>query len=134
MKDDTPTFDKERTEYVSERWDVSANCARALQLFEIGYSTSGAASVLGVTEGTAKSYKRTLEETINPRVTETVTSEKPKFDVFGRGDPDVQSIKRRVTKSRDEIDPEFRERERPLAKGNPVSELPKALIGTRSNE
>lgn len=79
MKSNTP---QERIEWLVESYDVTPRCANALLLFEVGFSTSGVAKRLEVTEGTARKYKRELEAKIGERVTETVTSNKPRYPVF----------------------------------------------------
>jgi hypothetical protein len=137
-----PTLDTYRTAYISARWNVNDNCARALQLLEVGYTASAVARALDVTEGTAKKYQRTLEETISPRVTETVTRNKPKFDVFGAfdrsgktyqdGESDGAAAREsaentQATETKEQIDPAFRERDLPLNKQS-IEEIPKNLI------
>jgi len=62
----------ERVEWLTDNYDISVNCAKALLLAEIGFSHNGIAKKLGVTEGTARGYVRTLERTIGEGVTETL--------------------------------------------------------------
>jgi DNA-binding CsgD family transcriptional regulator len=83
------TLDEYRTGYVSERYDVSDNCARALQLFELGYTCSAIARGLDVTVGTVRSYKAQLQSRINPDVILTVSSADGRnkaFDTWGERD------------------------------------------------
>ena len=77
------TLDEYRTGYVSTLYGVSDNCARALQLFEIGYSHSGAAQVLGLNRSTVKRYVDDLQDKIGDEVVATLTPLKPDFDVYG---------------------------------------------------
>jgi len=85
---ETKTLDSYRTGYISERWGVSDNCARALQLFELGFSTSGAAKHLSVTESTVKSYINRLADTIAERAVYPIgTGERDgTLDVYGSRD------------------------------------------------
>jgi len=88
MADDA-TLDEYRTGYVSERYDVSDNCARALQLFELGYTTSAIARALDLTNGTVRSYKAQLQSRINPDVILTISSADGRnkdFDTWGDRD------------------------------------------------
>ena len=88
MADDA-TLDEYRTGYVSERYGVSDNCARALQLFELGYTTSAIARALDLTNGTVRSYKAQLQSRINPDVILTISSADGRnkdFDTWGDRD------------------------------------------------
>lgn len=60
----TPTLDDYRIGYISERHGVSDGAAKALQLMELGFSHSGIASVLDVTEGTARKYMGEIDDAI----------------------------------------------------------------------
>ncbi len=62
--EETPTLDDYRTGYISERHGVSDNAAKALQLQELGFSHSGIASVLDVTEGTARGYLKEIDDAL----------------------------------------------------------------------
>jgi predicted transcriptional regulator len=62
----------ERVEWLTENYDLSTNNAKALLLAEIGFSHSGIAKQLGVTEGTARKYLRNLKEIFGDGVIETV--------------------------------------------------------------
>lgn len=135
------TLDEYRTGYIAETHNVSDNAARALQLFEAGLTVSGVSKVLDVGESTAKKYRQELESSINERVTETVTKSKPRFDVYGErniedygnltyedGVSDAGTDSVQVTDRKEQVDPQFRERETPLNKGVPLSEIPSELI------
>ncbi len=63
---------KERVDWLTDTYDITNNCAKALLLAEVGFSHSGIAKRLSVTEGTARKYLRTLEKKIGEGVTETV--------------------------------------------------------------
>jgi hypothetical protein len=84
----TKTLDSYRTGYISERWDVSDNCARALQLFELGFSASGAAKHLSVTESTVRSYINRIADTIDESAVYPIGSGERdgSLDVYGRRD------------------------------------------------
>jgi len=141
------TLDEYRTGYVSERYDVSDNCARALQLAEIGCSASGISNVLGVTEGTARKYMDTLTEKIGTGACWSIGGSRPSLDVWGDRSLDeydtadysdgvadakeaaATDAKSQATDRASQIDPEFRERETPLNKGS-VSDETIAALGT----
>jgi len=142
---DTPTFDDYRVGYVSERWNVSDNAAKALQLFEIGYTSSGAAKHLPVTESTVVGYKKELMDKINPNVVMPIAGRgrDGSLDVWGSRDvadygklgysdgvADAESVDTR-TAPKETIAPDMRERERELERGVDVDEIPKDLIGRR---
>lgn len=140
---ETIEFDSYRTGYIAEKHNVSDNCARALQLFELGFSVSGAAKWLPVTESTVAGYKSQLMDTIHPNVVLTVTrsSRDNRFDVWG--DRDVSNYDEygydegvrharesecQTTDRRTQIDPNLRKRERPINRGRPVHQIPDELI------
>lgn len=143
--EEEPTFDEYRVGYVSTRWNVSHNCARALQLFELGFTTSGAATVLDVTEGTTRSYMSELCDKISDDVVWSVGGDKPRRDVWGEGgtghahgERDGSAKRSReqsvqATTSKEQIDAKFREREIPLNKGIEFEEIPKDLITIAPN-
>ena len=125
---------------------MSDNAAKALQLFEIGFTISGASKYLPVVESTVKGYHKELQEKIASDVVWSVGGTKPKRDVWGKGrntyaqgkndgkakreaDANVQ-----VTDRKEQIDPKFRERELPLNKGVPLSEIPADLITINAPE
>lgn len=115
---------RERVDFLTTNYDLSENNAKALILTELGYSHSGIASKLGVTSGTAKKYLRTLEDEIGEYVTQTLP--KPvRYPTFPGDTPTSE-----VEYAGDHIDysPEFSEREKPLNKGLPLSEIPAELI------
>lgn len=146
--EEEPTFDEYRTGYIAARWNVSDNCAKALQLFEIGFTCSGASNHLPVTESTVKKYHRELMDKIHENIVFSIGGKgrDGQFDVWGERDvSDYESYgyadgkahgeaKRerventQVTTRQEQIDPQFRERERPLNKGVPLSEIPTDLI------
>lgn len=76
-------LDEYRTGYISTRHHVSDNCARALQLFEIGYTQRAAARILGLNEGTVKRYAKELQANIGWDVVATISPMKPRYDVWG---------------------------------------------------
>lgn len=103
------TLDEYRTGYIAERHGVSDNCARALQLFEIGYSVSGAAQILPVSESTVKNYHRQLQTEIGEKAVYTLSSyPATHLDVFPprspNGDPYTYEAGRKLAKSRNERD------------------------------
>lgn len=132
---EAPTFDEYRTAYIAARWDVSDNCAKALQLFEIGFTISGAAAHLPVTKGTVAKYHQELQDKIHPNVVFAVTPSKTRFDVFGEnGDTYAQGHAHgnkarrefentQVTEKKEQLDPRYRQRELPLNKGGPLAEM-----------
>lgn len=61
-----------RIEWLCETYDLSEKEAKALLVSECGYSSSGVAGVLGVTEATARRYLAKLERVIGQGVTESV--------------------------------------------------------------
>jgi len=140
------TLDEYRTGYVSERYDVSDNCARALQLAEIGCSASGISNVLGVTEGTARKYMDTLTEKIGTGACWSIGGSRPSLDVWGNRntsdygtlgyddgvshaqDRESKRLDEQKTTRKEQVDPKFRERERPINKGVSLEEVPNHLI------
>lgn len=148
---ETTTFDKYRTGYISERHDLSDNCARALQLFELGYSASGAAKHLTVTEGTVRSYLDRIEESISLQATFSLGSSgrDGSLDVWGDRDAseygnlsyeDGQADARRKNENeqpataKELLGPQFRECERSINRGVPLEEIPDKLITIKTGE
>lgn len=136
------TFDEYRTGYISERFGLPKNAARALQLFELGYSVSGAASRLPVTESTVSAYHDALSEKISPRVVMPLAGKgrDGSLDVWGDrpisqygdlsyedGVADAKSKDERTVPS-EEIDPQFREREVGINRGADLSEIDTSLV------
>jgi|APHM01.1.fsa_nt_gi hypothetical protein len=72
MKGEEIPSKEERVEFLQENYDLTRKNALALYLAEFGYSTSGIAHHLDVTQGTAKKYLRRLENRIGEGVTETL--------------------------------------------------------------
>lgn len=141
-EDLTQAGDSYRTGYIVARWNVSKRCALAQQLFELGFSTSGVATKLDVTESTARSYKRELGEKINPAVTTAVTSSTKKWDVWGSRSAEnyrdytysdglndgeaAQNIA--VTESSNQADDYFNEPQPPVNKGVAFEDIDAELI------
>lgn len=120
-------WDEERVTYISTRWDVSRNCARALILSELEKSTKEIASLLYVTESTVKGYIEELCDKIHVDVVMGISYKRwngKKYDVWGKGKAEPIP----VTESKEQLDPEFRPQETPRNKGIPLSEIPKDLI------
>lgn len=109
---------KARAEYIAETHDVPLRAGFALQLAEIGYSNSGISNKLGVTESTIGSYQEQLEESAGEKVWYAVTSNKPRYDTFPTTSDDPEYSGDHI-----DIEPRFKERERPLNQGKPISEL-----------
>lgn len=89
------TNSTERIDWLQETYDLSRKNAAALLVAECGYSASGIASALDVTEQTARNYLETLESRIGKGVTESVPKsvryptypgDTPKSDVDYSGD------------------------------------------------
>jgi hypothetical protein len=148
---ETTTFDEYRTGYITERHDLSDNCARALQLFELGYSASGAAKHLPVTESTVRSYLDRIEDSISLRATFSLggSGRDGSLDVWGDRDAsdygdlsyeDGQADARRKNESerpatpKELLDPQFRERERSINRGVTLKEIPERLITIKTGE
>jgi len=115
---------RERIDFLTRNYDLSEKNAKALILTELGYSHSGIASKLGVTSGTAKKYLRQLESEIGEYVTQSLP--KPvRYPTFPGDTPTSE-----VEYAGDHIDysPEFSQRELPLNKGVPLSEIDPSLI------
>jgi hypothetical protein len=66
------TTKEERVEFLQENYELTRKNALALYLAEFGYSSSGIAKHLDVTQGTAKKYLKRLENRIGEGVTETL--------------------------------------------------------------
>lgn len=120
---------QERIDFLTEKYSLSEKNAQALILAELGFSHSGIASKLDVTDSTARKYLRTLESEIGEYVTQSLP--KPvRYPTFPGDTP-----KSEVEYAGDYINysPEFSPRERPLNKGVPLSEIPKELIASVAN-
>lgn len=127
---ETPTLDAYRTGYIAERHDLTDNAAKAIQLFELGYTTSAVARALGVTQGTVKKYQDRIAEAVGESALYPVTDESRKhLDIWGDrdiseyesagyekgvADAEAQGKGDRPAVPKDLIAPRFRERERPL--------------------
>ena len=112
---------EERAEYISDKHDVPLRAGYALQLAEVGFSNSGIAAELGVSESTVNSYQRKLEAKLGEKVWWPVTPQKPKLDVFPSRDPDREE--RPYSGDVVEIRPSMDMRDLPLNKGKPLSEI-----------
>lgn len=136
MAEENPPLDPYRTGYIAGRWDVTDNAAKALQLFEIGFTVSGAAGHLPVTKGTVARYHSTLMEKIHEDVVFPVTESKRRFDIFGDfngetyeegyalGKQNRLEIENgKVTDRQSQLDPRFRDTERDRNEGGPLSEM-----------
>lgn len=122
------SMDKERARYVAEKYDLPMNAGYALQLFEMGYSTSGASNVLDLAESTVKSYHAKLMDRIHPDVVMPVTTDGKngkRFDTFPQRDrPDLD----RYAGHYIDYAPEFSQQELPVNKGIPLSEIDASLM------
>jgi len=114
---------RERIDFLTANYDLNERNAKALILTELGFSHSGIASKLDVTDSTARKYLRQLEDEIGEMVTQSLP--KPVRYATYPGD-DVSEPKY----AGDFIDyaPEFKEREIPLNRGGPISEIDPELI------
>jgi hypothetical protein len=144
MKGENPTLDEYRTGYIAEKHNLPDNAARALQLFEVGFSVSGATKHLPVTESTVKSYHNRLMDTIDPNVVLDIHAKHThdiRFDVWGdrhaseyedvgydEGVADAQESGAQATDRKAQIDPAFREREKPLNRGMAFDQIPSQLV------
>lgn len=118
----------ERVRWLTQQYDLSTKNAKALILTELGFSSSGIASRLDVTESTARKYLANLEDEIGEYVTQSLP--KPvRYPTYPGDTP-----KSEVEHTTDHIDlsPEFSERQRPLA-GPSIDEIPKELITLNHN-
>jgi len=149
--EEKPTFDEYRTGYIAGRWNVSDNCAKALQLFEIGFTCSGASKHLPVTESTVKRYHGQLMDKIHPNIVFPIAGKgrNGQYDVWGErtmseyasydyadgeahGQQKRQSVESApVTTSEKQLDPQFREQP-PLNTGVPISQISTDLISIDS--
>jgi hypothetical protein len=149
MVAETTTFDEYRTGYIAERHNVPDNCARALQLFEMGYSASGAAKHLDVTKGTVKSYLDRIEEQICLEATFSLggSARDGSLDVWGnrdiseyenasykdgKADAQRKNENEKETVPKELISPQFSEPERPRNKGVRIEEIPDKLINIKT--
>ncbi len=146
MREDV-TFDEYRTGYIAEKHNVTDNAARALQLFELGYTTSGASNRLPVTESTVQKYHKNLMNNIHENVVFSLSPDSTRFDVWGDRDisdygelgysdgvADAQASTTQSTDRKEQIDPEFRSREKPLNRGVPLEEIANELITIQTGE
>lgn len=141
------SLDAYRTGYISERWSVSDNVAKALQLFEIGFSASGVAKHLSVTEATIKKYKGEMVDTIHENAPMPVGTKgrDGSLDVWGDRSVTQFSGEQKLTyadgvahaQERDDrttpqekLDKHFHNQERPVNRGTDISDIPKELIGS----
>lgn len=114
---------RERIDFLTANYDLSERNAKALILTELGFSHSGIASKLDVTDSTARKYLRQLEDEIGEYVTQSLP--KPvRYATF----PGDEVSEPEYAGDYIDYDPEFSERELPLNKGVPLSEIPDELI------
>jgi hypothetical protein len=118
---------RERVDFLTENYDLSERNAKALFLAELGFSHSGIASKLGVTDSTARKYLRNLESEIGEYVTQTLPKpvRYPTFPGDSVEDPEYAG-------DFIDYDADFRDRERPLNRGADIEEIPKELITVRT--
>ena len=117
---------QERVEWLTDNYNLSERNAKALLLAELGYSHSGIANALDVTESTAKKYLRKLEKEIGEGVTATVSDSKPRYATFPGDTP-----KSEVRYSGDYVEVKLG-RDLPVNKGCDLSEIPNDLITVKS--
>jgi DNA-binding CsgD family transcriptional regulator len=151
MTETTTTLDDYRTGYIAQRHDLSDNCARALQLFELGYSSSGAAKQLPVTESTVRSYLDRIEDKICLAATFSIGGRERKASLDVWGDRDVSEYgtlsyedgaadarrkneTERPPTPKELLDPHFRERELSINRGVPLEEIPDKLITIKTGK
>ena len=119
---------QERVEWLTTTYDLSENNAKALLLAEIGYSHSGIAKRLDVTESTAKKYLDTLEEKIGKHVTETL----PKSVRYPTFPGDTPKDEVRYSPDYVDVSPKRDKRDLPLNKGCDLEDIPTDLITIRT--
>lgn len=118
------TTSRERVKFLTSNYDLSENNAKALILSELGYSHSGIASRLGVTDSTARKYLDTLEDEIGDRVTQAL----PK-DIRYATFPGDDVSEPEYSGNQVDVSPEMSEQRTPVNKGTPISEIDEELIG-----
>lgn len=126
FRDNLP-WDEKRVTYISSRWDVTRNCARTLILKELGKSNKEISNMLYVSKGTVSKYVKELCDKIHVDCVMGIKYKRfkgIKFDVWGRGK--AEPIK--VTKCKEEVDPEFLPQEKPVNRGTDITDIPKELI------
>lgn len=115
---------RERIDFLTANYDLSENNAKALILAELGFSHSGIASKLGVTDSTARKYLRQLESEIGEYVTQTLP--KPvRYPTFPDSTPKSDIP---YSSEKAETDPEFQEQSHSVNKGVSIEEIPSELI------
>jgi|APHM01.1.fsa_nt_gi hypothetical protein len=120
-----PTTFEERIEFLTENYEqIHTNCAKALILSELGFSSNGIAKKLGVTTGTAKKYLRQLENSIGKGVTETMPKQ-GSYATYPGDEPNNEPIR-----SDEVIDlsPQFKDRECGINRGCEIEDIDKRLI------
>lgn len=119
-----PTTNEERVAFLTETYNISNSCAKALLLSEIGLSNSGIAKALGVTQSTARKYLRTLEDRIGENVTEAV----PKSVRYATYPNDVPKSEVRYSGNYVDISDELEDRDVSLNRGCDFTDIPNELI------
>jgi predicted transcriptional regulator len=114
---------QERVEFLTENYDLSKRNAEALILTELGFSHSGIASKLGVTDSTARKYLRQLESEIGEYVTQSLP--KPvRYPTYPGDTVEEQTY----TGDKVSYGPDFKQPEKPRNKGCKIQDIPDELI------
>lgn len=114
---------RERIDFLTANYDLTQKNALALILTELGFSHSGIASKLDVTESTARKYLRQLEDEIGEYVTQSFP--KPvRYPTF----PGDTVEEPEYAGDYVEYEPEFQDQEKPVNKGESLEEIPDHLI------
>lgn len=123
MSEFESTTNEERVKFLTEQYELTGNAAKALLLAEVGFSASGIAKRLGVTEGTARKYLNQLENRIGPRVTETLPKS-VKYATF----PGDTVEEPEYSANKGELDKKFQDQRLDVNKGAELAEIPDHLI------
>lgn len=116
-------WDENRVRYISNRWDVSRNCARTLLLCELSCSVSDISDMLYVNSGTVNKYINELADKINVNALMPIRYKYEKgykFDVWS-GDSDQT-----VNYSGDVID--YDSINLPISRGADITDIDVSLI------
>jgi hypothetical protein len=128
MKEDMIDFSTttERVAFLTENYDINENCAKALILSEMGFSSNGIAKVLQVTTSTSRKYLKQLENEIGENVTEALPKSVryPTFPGDTVEDPEYAG-------DHIEYEPQFKDQELPVNKGKSLEEIDNDLITIR---
>ena len=118
------TTNEERVDFLTETYDISDNCAKALLLSEMGFSHSGIASKLGLASSTVQSYLNELEEKIGQGVTESV----PKSVRYPTYPGDTPKSEVPYSADHIEVRDSMEDRDVPVNKGCDFEDIPTELI------